>query len=376
MRQAVDELHQAGQLFYGVWGTGVLVETLLERGAEGDLAEAQEAIDRLANLSADDGSAMREITLLRLRALLARARGDDVAYRDLVNRYRAMAESLGFEGHIDWAKALIEAGIPRDRWCLDDGGRWRAHHAALGCGRTPSSVTSAVRRTAASADTAEYKQVTVLFADVVRSMDIAATVDVERLREIMTELVERSAAVVQRYGGTVEYNGDGVMALFGAPVALEDHAFRACLAALAIQEEANRLAAEVARRDGVALQLRVGLNSGRVIAGEIGSGSLGYAATGESVGYGATDGIGGAPGRGDAVGVDRATGRAHRDAGRTGVGAHQGGRRTGVRAPAGGDRPAAMAWSGAPRRAWSVGAGRWRPSTPWWTARSVAAVVW
>jgi class 3 adenylate cyclase len=133
---------------------------------------------------------------------------------------------------------------------------------------------------------AEYKQVTVLFADVVRSMDIAATVDTERLRDIMTELVERCAAVVRRYGGgSVEYTGDGVMAIFGAPVALEDHAFRACLAALAIQEEANRLAAEVARRDGVALRLRVGLNSGRVIAGEIGSGSLGYTATGEQVGF-------------------------------------------------------------------------------------------
>ena len=70
MRQAVDELHQAGRLGYGVWGTGVLVETLLERGAEGDLAEAQEAIDRLANLPADEGWAVREITLLRLRALL------------------------------------------------------------------------------------------------------------------------------------------------------------------------------------------------------------------------------------------------------------------------------------------------------------------
>jgi class 3 adenylate cyclase len=139
--------------------------------------------------------------------------------------------------------------------------------------------------TAASGDTAKYKQVTVLFADVVRSMDIAATVDMERLREIMTQLVERSAAVVQRYGGTVEYNGDGVMALFGAPVALEDHAFRACLAALGIQQEMSRLAAEVLRRDGVALRLRVGLNSGRVIAGEIGSGSLGYAATGEPVGF-------------------------------------------------------------------------------------------
>ena len=138
---------------------------------------------------------------------------------------------------------------------------------------------------AVSVDAAEYKQVTVLFADVVRSMDIAAALDVERLREIMTELVERSAAVVQRYGGTAEQTGDGVMALFGAPVALEDHAFRGCLAALAIQDEAKRFAAEVQRRDGVALQLRVGLNSGRVIAGDIGSGSLGYTATGEAVGF-------------------------------------------------------------------------------------------
>ncbi len=139
--------------------------------------------------------------------------------------------------------------------------------------------------TAVSGDTAKYKQVTVLFADVVRSMDIAAAVDIERLREIMTDLVERSAAVVQRYGGTVEYHGDGVMALFGAPISLEDHAFRACLTALAIQEEAHRLEAEVQRRDGVALGLRVGLNSGRVIAGEMGSGSLGYIATGETVGF-------------------------------------------------------------------------------------------
>ena len=94
----------------------------------------------------------------------------------------------------------------------------------------------------ACAESAEYKQVTALFADVVRSMDIAAAVDIERLREIMTQLVERSVAVVQRYGGgVVEYTGDGLMALFGAPVALEDHAFRACLAALTVQEEANRL---------------------------------------------------------------------------------------------------------------------------------------
>jgi class 3 adenylate cyclase len=138
--------------------------------------------------------------------------------------------------------------------------------------------------TAGSGDAAQYKQVTVLFADVVRSMDIAAALDMERLREIITELVQRSAAVVRRYGGTVEFTGDGVMAIFGAPIALEDHAFRACVAALAIQDAANRLAAEVARRDGVDLRVRVGLNSGRVIAGDIGSGSLGYAAIGEQVG--------------------------------------------------------------------------------------------
>ena len=85
---------------------------------------------------------------------------------------------------------------------------------------------------------AEYKQVTVLFADVVRSMDLAAVVGAERLREIMTELVDRATAVVKRYGGTVDkFTGDGVMAVFGAPTALEDHAFRACLAALGIQDE-------------------------------------------------------------------------------------------------------------------------------------------
>ena len=108
MRQSVDELHRAGRLGYGVLGTGILVETLLERGGEGDLAEAQEAFDWLASQSTDDGSAILEITMLRLRALLARARGDDAAYRDLVSRYRAMAESLGFEGHIDWAEAMAD----------------------------------------------------------------------------------------------------------------------------------------------------------------------------------------------------------------------------------------------------------------------------
>ncbi|WP_297774541.1 adenylate/guanylate cyclase domain-containing protein [Mycobacterium sp.] len=132
---------------------------------------------------------------------------------------------------------------------------------------------------------AEYKQVTVLFADVVHSMDIAASVGAERLREIMAELADRGAAVVQRYDGRVDkFTGDGIMAVFGAPVALEDHAVRACLAGLGIQEEAERLAVEVRVRDGVDLQVRVGLNSGEVIAGEIGSGPFGYTAVGQQVG--------------------------------------------------------------------------------------------
>ena len=136
-----------------------------------------------------------------------------------------------------------------------------------------------------AATSAEYKQVTVLFADVVRSMDIAAAVGAERLREIMTNLVNHATAVVQRYGGTVDkFTGDGIMAVFGAPVALEDHALRACMAALDIQQQTGQLATEVEARDGVDLQLRVGLNSGQVIAGEIGSGALGYTAVGEQVG--------------------------------------------------------------------------------------------
>jgi len=132
---------------------------------------------------------------------------------------------------------------------------------------------------------AEYKQATVVFADVVHSMDIAATVGPERLREIMADLADRCAAMVQRYGGTVDkFTGDGIMAVFGAPVALEDHATRACLAALGMQDEVKRLAVDVRARDGVDLQLRVGLNSGQVIAGAMGSGPFGYTTIGEQVG--------------------------------------------------------------------------------------------
>ena len=191
----------------------------------------------------------------------------------------------------------------------------------------------------------------------------------------MTALVERSAAVVHRYGGTVEYTGDGVMALFGAPVALEDHAFRACLAALAIQEEANRLAADVQRRDGVALRLRVGLNSGRVIAGEIGSGSLGYAATGESVGMAQRMESAAPPG---GVMLSESTARLVEHI--VVLAEPEWVRIKGFDEPVRARRLVAIGprdgLVGRTETSLVGRRGRWPPSTPWWTARSVAAAVW
>jgi class 3 adenylate cyclase len=119
--------------------------------------------------------------------------------------------------------------------------------------------------------------VTVLSAGVVDSIELAAAVGLERFQEIMTELVKHCTVVVQRYGGMVDKStGEGIKAVFGAPAALEDHALRGCLAALGIQQEARGLAGQVERHDGGDLRLRIGLNSGRVIAGGIGSGSLGF----------------------------------------------------------------------------------------------------
>jgi class 3 adenylate cyclase len=177
---------------------------------------------------------------------------------------------------------------------VDNGGDDRGALSAVGLscvacgvplGATAKFCSECGRPATHATQLAEYKQVTVLFADVVHSMDLAVTVGAERLREIVTELVERSAAVVTRYGGTVDkFTGDGIMAVFGAPMALEDHAVRACHAAMGVQDTAKRLAADVRARDGVELLLRVGLNSGEVIVGEIGSGPLGYTAIGEQVG--------------------------------------------------------------------------------------------
>ena len=106
MRSATEDLFQAGQLGACVMATAALVETLLGRGAEGDVKEADSAIERLTTVPAYQGSALCDVWLLRLRTLLCQANGDVVAYRELANRYRAMAESLGFEGHIPMAQEI------------------------------------------------------------------------------------------------------------------------------------------------------------------------------------------------------------------------------------------------------------------------------
>jgi len=107
MAAAVGHLFREGQLpVWGMSATGLLVETLLDRGEAADLAEAEAAIERLAAAPADEGLVIRDIWLSRLRALLARARGDEAAYCDLRDRYRDMSKTLNFEGHIAWAEAM------------------------------------------------------------------------------------------------------------------------------------------------------------------------------------------------------------------------------------------------------------------------------
>ena len=106
LREAVDDLFHAGQFGHCGAATGALVETLLAGAAEGDITEAVEAIDRLAAAPGDKGLMSREIHLLRLRTLLAQARGDEARYLDLRDRYRDMAKTLGYEGHIAWAEAM------------------------------------------------------------------------------------------------------------------------------------------------------------------------------------------------------------------------------------------------------------------------------
>src|SRR5262245_7101843 len=118
----------------------------------------------------------------------------------------------------------------------------------------------------------ERKQVTVLFADLKGSMELLADRDPEEARKLLDPVLERMMEAVHRYEGTVnQVMGDGIMALFGAPLAHEDHAVRGCYAALDMQAALRRYAEEVRRAHGVDVQVRVGLNSGEVVVRSIGS---------------------------------------------------------------------------------------------------------
>jgi class 3 adenylate cyclase/tetratricopeptide (TPR) repeat protein len=130
----------------------------------------------------------------------------------------------------------------------------------------------------------ERKQVTVLFADLKGSMELLADRDPEEARKLLDPVLERMMEAVHRYEGTVnQVMGDGIMALFGAPLAHEDHAVRACYAALRMQESVRRYAESVRRAEGIPIQIRVGLNSGEVVVRSIGSDlHMDYTAVGQT----------------------------------------------------------------------------------------------
>ena len=135
----------------------------------------------------------------------------------------------------------------------------------------------------------ERKLVTVLFADVARSMELAERVDLEEWHRLLDRLFRILADGVHRYEGTInQYTGDGIMALFGAPIAHEDHAQRACAAALELARDLGALAEDVRRQSGLDFAVRMGLNSGEVVVGSIGDDlRMDYTAQGHVVGLAA-----------------------------------------------------------------------------------------
>src|SRR4030095_3326099 len=179
------------------------------------------------------------------------------------------------------------ANPPRNKFCNECGG---ALHSGTAAARvtspqayTPKHLAEKIL-TSKSALEGERKQVTVLFADMKGSMELLADRDPEEARQILDPVLEHMMEAVHRYEGTVnQVMGDGIMALFGAPLAHEDHAVRACYAALRMQECVKRYAEGVRRTEGIPIQIRVGLNSGEVVVRSIGSDlKMDYTAVGQT----------------------------------------------------------------------------------------------
>ena len=139
--------------------------------------------------------------------------------------------------------------------------------------------------TSKSALEGERKQVTVLFADMKGSMELLADRDPEEARKLLDPVLEHMMeACAPLRGNGQQLMGDGIMALFGAPLAHEDHAVRACYAALRMQESVNRYADGVRRTEGIPIQIRVGLNSGEVVVRSIGNDlKMDYTAVGQTI---------------------------------------------------------------------------------------------
>ncbi|OGK95363.1 MAG: hypothetical protein A2W08_02315 [Candidatus Rokubacteria bacterium RBG_16_73_20] len=148
---------------------------------------------------------------------------------------------------------------------------------------TPSYLAERILTSKAALE-GERKQVTVLFADLKGSMELLADRDPEEARRILDPVLERMMDAVHGYEGTVnQVMGDGIMALFGAPLAHEDHAVRACYAALRMQEAVGRYAEDLRRSQGLTVQIRIGLNSGEVVVRSVGSDlHMDYTAVGQT----------------------------------------------------------------------------------------------
>ena len=159
----------------------------------------------------------------------------------------------------------------------------RVRPAPTPAGYTPPHLAEKVLASRGALE-GERKQVTVLFADLKGSMELLADRDPEEARRLLDPVLKRMMEAVHRYEGTVnQVMGDGIMALFGAPLAHEDHAVRACYAALGMQELVTRYAADARRAHGVNVQIRVGLNSGEVVVRSIGSDlRMDYTAVGQT----------------------------------------------------------------------------------------------
>ena len=162
-------------------------------------------------------------------------------------------------------------------------------HATRHHVRHPRAVTSPDTSprgfsTSKAALEGERKQVTVLFADLKGSTELLADRDPEESRKLLDPVLDRMMEAVHYYEGTVnQVMGDGIMALFGAPLAHEDHAVRGCYAALRMQESVKRYAEEVAKPSGVPIHIRVGLNCGEVVVRSIGNDlHMDYTAVGQT----------------------------------------------------------------------------------------------